>query len=61
MRDHVRIRGHHQALAFGRRQQRAILALPQVFVVEGAKEHLRGQLSRQAATRTVVHVDPAVL
>jgi hypothetical protein len=60
-RDHVAVGGHHQAVAGGHRQQRSVVALEQVFVVEGGREQLLDQLRRGAAARAVVHVDAAVL
>ena len=60
-RDHVAVGGHHQAVAGGHRQQRSVVALEQVFVVEGGREQLLDQLRRGAAAGAVVHVDAAVL
>jgi hypothetical protein len=60
----VRIGGHHQPVTprNGRQvEQRAVVALAQRRVVEGAGKQLLDQLQAGAAAGAVVHVDPTLL
>jgi len=56
----MRVSGHDELLSDRYWQQSPVVALPQKFIVESASEYLLDQLRRQAAARTMVHVDAAM-
>ena len=60
-RNHMPIGRHDQTPLGGQRQQSAIVALAQVFVVEGTGEQFVDQLRCHTAPCTVRHVDAAML
>ena len=56
----MRVGRHHKPVSGGDIQQRTVVALEQVVVVEGAGEQFVDQLCAHTAPRAVVHVDAAV-
>ena len=60
-RNHMPVGRHDQAPLCGQRQQGAVVALAQVFVVKGTGEQFVDQLRCHTAPCTVRHVDTAVL